>query len=240
MGDWLGVIFGLLQTYFIWKQNKIFEKQNEIFAYQAEKGTLNMPDQAPRIVKVKRYWPMAAMALMTVATWCAVGFAYYQHVYNPAPILDFDQPQAGPALSSYGMDSPDSCMGTANGNSLVLAAHQANYRVAIACFAYDGKEDILDAPKLQVSRLYDIKPGLVIMRASYSTDFLQYEAAMHSIGIEVALFLVPDGVDISQISTLREARNLKVHILNISVALGGVVPNQNPSAVQPIKNFQQQ
>ncbi len=232
MGELIvAIIVGVFQTYLMWMQNEIFKKQNEIFEFQAGKGKLDMNENSSRSAKVKRYWPLALMALFALVSWGSVLFAYYENVYRAARILDFDQPESGAPLAGYG-GAPGSCYGIINGNVPMVAAHQSDYRAAIACFLFDGTEDILDAPRLQVSRLYDLNPGNITMRANYSPEFMQYQAKTHPIGIEVALLLVPIGTDITDLSTLREARNLKVHILGIGMAGEFQVRSPTPPSAQ--------
>jgi hypothetical protein len=92
-------------------------------------------------------------------------------------------------VDAYGMDSPDSCFMSVNGNTLL--SRQSGYRLAIACFIYDGREDLLDAPYLQTSGLYDIKCGEIDMRATFKQYLIHYRKDLNasSWAFEMAEFL---------------------------------------------------
>jgi hypothetical protein len=94
-----------------------------------------------------------------------------------------------------------------------------NYKLAIGCFIFDGTTDILDAPEVQVSALYDIKDGDVTCRTNYSETFLKYYEQKQSKGIMVAVFAVPNGVQTSSFTTLRQARAFGVKIPDIRIAV---------------------
>jgi hypothetical protein len=160
-------------------------------------------------------------------TW---GFLAYTIYFEPTQIKseipEFDNPNSGILLGG-GQDSANSCYEQINGKALLV--RQLGYKIAIGCFFYDGKEDILDAPYLQVGNLYDIKDGVIFVRATYQPYFIDYLKQMHSLGIMVALFNVPNGVQPNQFATLRQARSLGVKILQISQAASASVAVQTPS-----------
>ncbi len=72
--DWSTLLSNLLTVYLLYRQNKIFERQNEIFAGNTESGAPQMPNTVPRTLR--RYWPMIVMALMVLLMWTATGYSY--------------------------------------------------------------------------------------------------------------------------------------------------------------------
>lgn len=52
--------------YFAWQQNRIFKRQNEIFATQGGQGA--MPDATSRLLQLKRYWPTMVMVALMLST----------------------------------------------------------------------------------------------------------------------------------------------------------------------------
>src|SRR5205807_7570806 len=118
-------------------------------------------------------------------------------------IPEFDAQYTG-IINGYGLDMASSCFMSVNGSALL--SRQWGYKAAIACFVYDGREDILDAPYLQLSNLYDVRSGEVVMRATFQEYFNKYRSAMGAIGINIALLNVPTGIQTSQFTTLRQAR----------------------------------
>lgn len=153
--------------------------------------------------------------VLLAVTWCAIGYDFYDR-HHTVLLPEFDSKRNAPLVISYG-GSPSSCYMQVNGEAVLL--NKSVYRLAIACFLYDGAEDILDAPNLQVSNLYDIKDGVVGIQQNFSESFQQYRMAQHAIGISIALLLVPDGVERNQFSTLRQARKLKVLIPSLTTAV---------------------
>jgi hypothetical protein len=67
-----GVLAFLVYAYLLYRQNKIMEEQNRIMREQA--GT---PASASPKRTLRNYWPMVLMAMLTVATWSAVGSFFY-------------------------------------------------------------------------------------------------------------------------------------------------------------------
>jgi hypothetical protein len=135
-------------------------------------------------------------------------------------IPEFDTPNST-IVTAWAQDSPNSCSMDVNGNALL--SRQLGYRLAIACFIYDGRTDILDAPYLQVSNLYDIKMGTVSIHAGYQPYFMEYRNQMHAIGIDIALLNVPNGVQTGQFTTLHQARALGVKIPALTIAKSAIV-----------------
>jgi hypothetical protein len=82
LNDWMGLIVGAATLYLLWQQNQIFRQQNAIFAKQ-EGATMPPSDRA---AKLKRYWPMLAMAVLMLSTWGAVGYDIYDRYHNPLSV----------------------------------------------------------------------------------------------------------------------------------------------------------
>ena len=170
---------------------------------------------------LSRNWKLWLMLLLVIASIGMSVYAWYSSSFlgqaQKPDLPEFDEPSAG-LIVGYGHDSPESCYEVVNGKPLL--ARQSGYKLAIGCFAYDAKEDVLDAPYVQFSNLYDIKDIVVTMRCSYQKYFIDYSERMHSVGIMVALLNVPNGVQPNQFSTLRQARTSGVKIIQISMAKG--------------------
>jgi hypothetical protein len=93
-----------------------------------------------------------------------------------------------------------------------------DYKLAIGCFVTDGSVPLMDAPNVQVSRLFDIGKDSLTIREPYSAGFTEFLNQHHAIGIQIALLAVPYGTEITQFSTLRQARALHVKILALEIA----------------------
>ena len=214
--DWSVIAESIVGIYLLWQQNQIFKKQNEIFAAQAGKS-ITQPESFTRVA-LRRYWPMLTMGLLMVLTWTAAWAAFYDRHYDQPDIPEFDGSNADLVLA-WGQDTTGVCDMTVNGKRLL--GRQSGFKLAIGCFIYDGKEDVLDAPYIQVSSLYDIRDGVIAMRSSYQPYFLEYYKQMHPTGTEIALFNVPNGVQPNQFTTLRQARSLGVKIPYIKIVRPG-------------------
>jgi hypothetical protein len=164
--------------------------------------------------RLKAYWPMLVMVFLFIGCWIPYLLSKEQAVPD---IPEFDTPNSA-IVTGWAQDTPSSCLMQVNGGALL--SRQSGYKLAIACLIYDGKTDILDAPYLQVSNLYDIKLGSITMRAGYQPYFLEYESRMHAVGINIALLNIPNGIQPTQFTTLRQARSMGVKILILSTAKG--------------------
>jgi hypothetical protein len=100
-----------------------------------------------------------------------------------------------------------------------LQRFRQDYKLATACLIYDGTQDILDDPYMQVGGLYDIDENRSIKKltAGFTPNFAQLYVQKNSVGVFVALLLVPKGIEPSQFSTLRQARALGVRIPNLAL-----------------------
>jgi hypothetical protein len=215
IGDWVVLVFGIINglggLYFPWRQNKIFERQNEIFATQA--GLSQMPRE-PHGVSIRRFWPMFAMTALTLVTWSGVGYDLYDRHSNP-DLPEFDVKSHVP-FYAWGVNAaPRQCYVVIDGPE--LSRYKDAYRVAPACFYYDGSTDVLDISNLQVGATHDIPNGLLDMRINVSPIF----AVGNVDRIRLLVLLIPLNVQISQFSTLRAARNLGVKIKGVGNVASG-------------------
>jgi hypothetical protein len=202
MSDWVDVLVGAANIYFLWQQNQIFRKQNDIFAAQAERTKA-----PPEILtsRLKRYWPMLAMAGLVLFTWIGLGLRYYLQETSDA-IPEFDAPNSQSQFyASYGHDHTN-CLITVRGNSLL--SYQDRYRMAAACLVSDGSTDMLDVRDFSVGREYDIVSGDVLMTAIGDPE----AAKRITNGVNYFVLLIPPKVQTSQFVTLRQARALGVKI----------------------------
>ena len=69
--DYVGIAVGIATIFLLWQQNRIFKKQNEIFAKQE-----GVPMPPSRTSRIRNYWPLLAMIALTGATWATIGLNY--------------------------------------------------------------------------------------------------------------------------------------------------------------------
>jgi hypothetical protein len=81
VSDLTAIIVGLVSLYLQRQQNQIFRRQNDIFSAQAGAGTSTMESNKPSTLE--RYWPMLAMTALTILTWGALGYDYYERHTRP-------------------------------------------------------------------------------------------------------------------------------------------------------------
>jgi len=171
-----------------------------------------MPADTSRMLHLRRYWPTVVMVGLMLLT----GYDIYDRHESGTPTLaEFDVPHDPGLVTAFGQIS-NTCYMDVNG--VALLSRRSGYKLAIGCFVYDGREDILDSPYLQVSNLYDIKEGKERVLATYPKYFEEYRTNVGAVGIDVALLNVPKGVERTQFQTLRQARALGVLIPQVSVA----------------------
>jgi len=147
---------------------------------------------------------------LLLLTWVALGYDIYGR-HHSAELREFDEPnQQKPLLFGVGMKAPDFCQVMANGN--LLLPYKNDYNVGFACYLWDGTQDQLDAPIILFSEPRDIVGGDISMRVEFNQQFdWRFN---HSEGmVNYLLMLVPKNVRISQFSTLRQARALKVRLV---------------------------
>ena len=128
--------------------------------------------------------------------------------------------EQNPAVRAWG-DDPKQGWCTLNITGDRFLRYRNGYKVASACFLYDGTVEPLDAPRVQVSKLYDIRPGSMEMIALWEPEFLQYLERKHASGLTHVVLLVPLGVSTGQFSTLRQARALGIKTIAAGVGVVG-------------------
>ncbi|MGD1098138.1 MAG: hypothetical protein ABSB35_39890 [Bryobacteraceae bacterium] len=90
VSDLTNIVVGLATIFFLWRQNEIFKKQNEIFASQSGASPMHLPNQAS--LRLQRYWPMLAMAFLTLSIWTALGFDHYTRTSRQSGALSLAIP----------------------------------------------------------------------------------------------------------------------------------------------------
>jgi hypothetical protein len=84
VGDWAAIIEGIAVIGLGWQQNRIFERQNQIFAAQAG---FTVPSKPSLDIKFKQYWPTAIMVVLMLM----IGYSYYDRhansVFGVVPVL---------------------------------------------------------------------------------------------------------------------------------------------------------
>jgi hypothetical protein len=210
LNDLTGLLAQIVLIYLAYRQNEIFKRQNAIFAAQA--GVPMAPSEtAGAPVLVRRYWPMLAMALLVLLNGAVVAYRSYAEHHPSIPEFETRQDM----VIGHGLTGR-SCFMTVNGKTLV--SRSVNYKLALGCFIYDGSQDMLDAPNMQISNLYDITEGTTNMIVNWGDAYDKYLSDHHAVGITTALLNVPNGVQITQFTTLRQARSLGVKIPVVAVA----------------------
>jgi hypothetical protein len=118
--------------------------------------------------------------------------------------------QENSAELSYGWKRADakakalgSCFVTANGSRFLDWSDK--YRLAFACFNWDGQGDPQDATDILFSKPYDISNGDLPMAVYWDNDFASSVPAGKYVYINFALLMVPNGVDIEKAKSLRQA-----------------------------------
>jgi hypothetical protein len=76
--DWVQTVAVI---YFAWQQNRIFKRQNEIFAAQAGQGA--MPDKTSRLLQLKLYWPTMVMVALMLFTGYDIYDRHHDSVVQP-------------------------------------------------------------------------------------------------------------------------------------------------------------
>lgn len=212
------VVAFLIYAYLLYQQNRILRTQNEIMQERPNSPASGTPGW-------RRYWPMLVMGLLSAVTIAAVALDYFYvrrparaAAAAPADIPEFDDAQ-NDLYVQYG-ETTDSCYMNVRGER--YAARRSGYKLAVACFVWDGREDTLDAPYLQVSSLYDIRDGEEHLEAKYAQYFQPFRKGTHNeFKINIALLNVPNDAQPSQFKTLREARAVGVRIPTIRSTGGG-------------------
>src|SRR2546425_3250875 len=76
LAEWIGPFLYAIATFFLlYRQNKIMEEQNRIMREQV--GTVPAAALAIPRPSLVQHWPMLVMAVLTTATWLALGLFFY-------------------------------------------------------------------------------------------------------------------------------------------------------------------
>lgn len=161
---------------------------------------------------VRRTWPLFVIAVLALSSWIP-------YFIRPDDLPPFPDPHSYVARYSQSIEA-QWCRVLINGDRFLKFA--GHYRVAGACYAYDGVGDVLDVPKLQVGKTHDIINGQIEMVTRFGPGFMEYLQENGAIGLSHVVLLIPNGVDPGDFSTLRQAKAMGVKIVN-----GGTSTTQN-------------
>lgn len=176
-------IFGFIAAYFRLDHWVVKQKA-------ADAGLLDRPTRREKM--------MALLAIISVA-FCA--FGWWTASRQPSQA-------AGSSIVLWG-NHPVQQRGFLIADTSQLQDKQANYKLAFVELLASMETNFVDIP-LQKSGLFDIAQPVVPMSMPLSPEFVAHlsdESAMF------VLLLVPDGVEMSQFSTLRQAKGLGVQII---------------------------
>lgn len=173
--------------------------------YRKDKGETAMAIKVPS----RRWLLIVLFSLLPIG-------ALIIHNLAQDPIQEFDEPQ-NRIVTSWGRNGQGCTMDV---DQRVLQRFRLEYKLATACLIYDGTQDLLDDPYMQVGGLYDIDEHLFVKKlmAGFSQNFKEEYTQKRSHSVYVALLLVPKGIEPSQFATLRQARALGVRIPYIGIA----------------------
>ncbi|MGD0073806.1 MAG: hypothetical protein ABSD31_05640 [Candidatus Binataceae bacterium] len=170
-----GIVAFLVNAYLIYRQNGIFEEQNKIMRAQLQlenrkrkrRGDLSEPEPIAEISIYKRYWPMAAMAALTIAMWAAVGFDLYNRQYlSSSPTgLFLEYSTIG------GNPSNQTCSATINGS--LLMSYQKDFHVALTCEIIDATIDRLEDRRMAISQPFSIQEGAISITTPFSKEMVK-------------------------------------------------------------------
>jgi hypothetical protein len=153
------------------------------------------------------YWPMIVMGLLTVSTIAAVGIYWYSSLNSlpedtaeSAMVRDYEwayvpNPMPGQA--------PGSCSLLVNGKRFYRWSDK--YRLAFACFTWNGDGDIDDSAQVLFSKSYEVQNDMEQMLLYWTPSF-HSNTKNNNYGMNLKLFMVPEGVDIEHASTVRQAK----------------------------------
>jgi hypothetical protein len=153
------------------------------------------------------YWPLVFMVILAASSWIP-----YFLLPDDLPLW----PDPKPYVRGYGVtvtaDGRESCYVTADGDR--FSRYRNHWRLAAACYFYDGVGDPLDVPQLQTSGAYDIRTGEMKLLAVWGAAFPQFLHDKHANELGHVLLMLPAGIDPGQFSTLRQAKGLGVKFVN--------------------------
>ncbi len=167
--------------------------------YQRQQVRLMKPDA----IKKFHHWPLIFMITLAASSWIP-------YVLLPDDLPEWPDPK--PYVVQYGVGQND-CLVVVNGDRFLK--YRAHYRLASACYIYDGIGDLLDVPQLQTSKAYDIRVGAMALRAVWGASFPKYLSEKGPIlSMNHVVLMLPIGVVPGEFSTLREAKAMGVKIVN--------------------------
>jgi hypothetical protein len=178
-------------------------------------------EKAGRLIGKFAHWPLVLIVLIAASSWIP-------YILRPGDLPEWPNSKTG---SKAYTAAPGACFVTADGDFFVK--YRKRYRLASACYIYDGTVDLLDVPHLQVSKEREITAGDMPMNAQWGPTFQDYVDQKQIPLINHVLLLVPVGVSAGQFSTLRQARDLGVKIGPVG---GGPVPFRIPPAPSSSKH----
>ena len=104
---------------------------------------------------------------------------------------------------------------TADGHLLrSRIADYDRYKIAGVCYHYEGLGDVQDVQDLQKSELHDIVEGDIIIGIKLDQKFMNTWLQERKSNTNYVLVLVPNGINMNQFSTMRQAMALGVKPLN--------------------------
>jgi hypothetical protein len=180
--------------------------------HQAFNRIFRSNGESVKEVVVAPGWAAATLALLLVML-VSSGVSLFAGREPQLP----EWPDSHPFVQEYGQDPlSESSHLTANGDRFMYYAGE--YKIASACYVYDGVGDLLYAPQLQVSKAYDIRNSPIRMLAQWGPTFRGYLQTKKFVGMAHVVLLVPMGVDPGQFTTLRQAQAMGVKIVNGGIA----------------------
>ncbi len=198
--DYLQAIVGLATLYFTWKMFMIAKRES----------SNELPSRRKMLA---RYWPVLLCLLLSGSVWIPSITRRDDFPEWPEQKLSY--------VVSYGQQVGPNGFCTVVVNGARFLKYAGGYRIAGACFAYTGVGDVLDAPQIQVSSLYDIRNSSFPMVTPWGASFMKYLDQIHAGALNHLVLLVPRGIDPGSFATFRQARSMGVIIVPAGAAVSG-------------------
>jgi hypothetical protein len=168
----------------------------------------------PELKMPARRW--VAMSLLSMGPLIAV-FVLNRFIVNQAividasgPIVEDNEENALEKFVGFAAHRGDgNCQLTANGNR--FWPYREAYRIAFACFFWEGQSDPDDSTQVLISKAFDISRGNVQMLIQWNPSFeaaFQSAASNNAPCINYTLLMVPNGIDVQKATTIREAKSM--------------------------------
>ncbi len=196
------IVAFLIYVGLLYQQNRIMQRQNEIMERQERNRKPVGVVQRP----YRFYWPMIVMGLLTVVTVTAVGIYWYSSLNS----LPEDTEESSPVRDYEWAYVPKPVTGQASGSCSLLVNGKRfyrwsnKYRLAFACFTWNGDGDIDDSAQVLFSKSYEIQNDMEQMLLYWTPSF--HSNMKPTYGMNLKLFMVPVGIDIEHASTVRQAK----------------------------------